>query len=196
MTEIIWYSAIPQLTYPRNSSELRNQIITDPMHLIRALRSLLNHNVKDSFDKTKPASARYYEDLTQRGKISFDVFKKIYRGKQFSPEEVWGFLFQLDIACPLDDKGSLAFIPSLINNEMEEEFKERLTVMKKRSSSLCIQYTLERASVGIFFKLLANFAKATSGSEVELGFVQKVEKREMAITAGVSGTAPRVSNKS
>ena len=48
----------------------------------------------------------------------------------------------------------------------------------------------ERASVGIFYQLLSNFAKThkigTTG--VEMGFVQKVEKREMAITAGVSGS--------
>ena len=101
MTEILWYSAIPQLTYPRYSTELRSQIITDPMYLIRALRYLLNHNVKENFDKTKPASRRHCEDLTKKGKISFDVFKKIYRGskfmgRQFTAAEVWGFLFQLD----------------------------------------------------------------------------------------------------
>ena len=193
MTEILWYSDLPQLTNSRNSKELRNQIITEPMHLIRALRSLLNHNVKENFDKTKPTSRRHYEDLTQKGKISFDVFEKIYRGRQFTAAEVWGFLFQLDIACPLDDKGSVAFIPSLISNEMEEEFKERLAGIKKSGSSLCVQYTFERAKVGIFYiyKLLSNFAKAhkigTTGGRIESAFMQKIEKREMAITAGVSG---------
>ena len=192
MTEILWYSALPQLTYPRNSCELKKQIITDPMHLIKALRSLLNHNPQKSFDKTKPASGRYLEDLTQKGQSSFDVFKKIYRGRQFTAAEVWDFMFQLDIACPLDENGSLAFIPSLISNEKEEEFKKRLSATEKTGSSLCIQYTFERASVGIFYKLLSNFAQAhkigsTSGGRIELAFVQKIEKREMAIAAGVSG---------
>ena len=183
MTEILW---------------LRNQIITEPMHLIRALRSLLNHNVRENFDKTKPTSGRDYEDLTQKGQISFDIFEENYTGRQFTAEEVWDFLFQLDIACPLDKTGSLAFIPSLINNEMQKKFRERLTEIIRSSSTLCIQYTFERASVGIFYKLLSNFAKAhkmgTNGSEVVLGFVQKVEKRDMAITAGVSGTVRKYSS--
>ena len=224
MTEILWYLTLPQLTHPTHTGiELKTQIITDPMHLIRALRSLLSHDVKNFFDKRKPASTGHYKDLTEKGKISFDVFEKNYKGNEFTAAEVWGFLFQLDIACPLDNEESVAFIPSLISNEMEEEFKERLAAIKKSSSTLsqgsqptptggdflksdeehvystlCIQYTLERASVGIFYKLLSNFAKAhkmgTNGSEVVLGFVQKVEKRDMAITAGVSGTVRKYSS--
>ena len=205
MTEILWYSTLPQLTHLRNSTELRNQIITDPMYLIKALRSILKHNVKDSFDKRKPVSTLHYEDLTQKGKIPFDVFEKIYISKttaenlQFTAAEVWGFLFQLDIACPLDDKRSLAFIPSLINNEMQEEFRKHLDETKISGSSLCIQYTFERPSVGIFNKLLSSFAKAhkigTTGGEIELAFVEKVEEREMEITAGVSGSVTTYSSQ-
>ena len=39
-----------------------------------------------------------------RGKITFDVFKKIYKEVVFTAEQAWGFQFQLGVACSIDRK--------------------------------------------------------------------------------------------
>ena len=184
MTDILWYKEI---------AELRHLIITDPMHLIRALRSLLNHNVRSSFDKGDPDSSKHYKSLTQQGKITFDVFQKIYKESEFTAKEAWSFLTKLDIACPINSDGSLVFIPALISDEMHDRFVEKLAEVKRSRSSMCIEYTFRRgmSSVGMFNKLLSRFAQTfkigDTGGSIEVAFLQKVEKRMLEITAGVFG---------
>ena len=191
MTDILWFKETPGL---------RDIIISDPMNLIRALRSLIKPNLASYFDKREPSSAEgHYIRLTQQGSITKEVFKTIYRARHFTAEETWDFLFQLDIACSLNEEKTEAFIPCLISDEMEERVNNKLAEFKRNGSSLCVEYTFSRgaATVGMFNKLLSKFTQAFNIGEtnesIKMAFAQKVEKRKIErrirkkITAGVFG---------
>ena len=176
MTDILWFKETPGL---------RDIIISDPMNLIRALRSLIKPNLASYFDKREPSSEGHYIRLTQQGSITKEVFKTIYRARHFTAEETWDFLSQLDIACSLNEEKTEAFIPCLISDEMEERVNNKLAEFKRNGSSLCVEYTFSRgaATVGMFNKLLSKFTQAFNIGEtnesIKMAFAQKVEKREI-----------------
>ena len=190
MSEILWY---------KEKKVLARIIITDPMNLINSLRTIINHDTSSAWPKGdvyEPAKRR----LLHRGLLSMDDFRDICKERNkesqenvLTADETWTFMIELGIAISLDEEDSLAFIPCLISDDLEQSFRENNSKLERNEDAICFQYEFDRGAttVGMFNRLLSSLAKeyleAGKGGGISKAFSQKIEKRELGMIAGVSG---------
>jgi len=184
--EILWFEKI------------EGKIITDPMELVKAIRTVINHTVLEHLDGADNDDAR--RDLDLKGVITFNTFDKIYQSAGLNPfksSEIWSFLKTLGLAYPLQGEGSEEFvlIPSLINNKTEninDMMKDKKT-MEDSSTTMVLQYTSKHSyqSTRIFYDFVRTFVDTflTEGdlSNITRSYSQKVESRELGLVAGIQG---------
>ena len=178
---------------------LEDLVITQPMMLVKSLRSVVCHNIGDFFQGVEFRSAR--EDLLQKGFLAKNDFLRIYEktcsaGHGFYAEEIWKFLITLGIGLPLA-KGPNGYprllIPCLIKEVTEKSILDKEIEMKRSPNAFSIHYEFNRdhQSMRAYHKMLKTFADTflfgKNGGEVTLAFSQKVEEKRVGNVAGIQG---------
>ena len=118
---IEYFAGTKEFLWFRHIEDLKELVITEPMMLVKSLRSVICHNVSDNFKGIGFDNAK--QDLVQKGLLSYKDFCAIYEATSsedngFSPAETWNFLKMLGISLPLTDIAGdqRVLIPCLIKD--------------------------------------------------------------------------------
>ena len=186
--EILWFKG-------KERGRLRDKVITNPMDFVKSLRTMISHKAIKSFDKVQFLSAK--NALLSKGLLSFESFKVLYEsvpGQKFSEEEVWDYLEELGLICPLVKDGErFALVPCLITDSMEKKIKSSERMMEECPEAVGIEYMFDRnsSSIGMYHMFLSSFAQtflwAENGGEILFASSQKVENRTLGTIGGVKG---------
>ena len=186
--EILWFKRDKR-------GSLEDHVITNPMAFIRSLRSVISHKAINNLGGAQFLGEK--NDLLYKGLLSFHSFKHLHGSasdQKFTDEEVWKYLEELGLICPLKKNGErYALVPSLISDKMEGRVNNMEKAMEKSPDSICIEYIFDRnsSSIGVYHKFLSSFAEAflwaENGGEILLSSSQKVEKRTLGTIGGVYG---------
>ena len=187
--EILWFKG-------KERGRLRDKVITNPMDFVKSLRTMISHKAIKSFDnKVKFLGAK--NALLSKGLLSFESFKVLYAsvpGQKFSEEEVWDYLEELGLICPLVKDGErFALVPCLITDSMEKKIKSSEKMMEESPEAVGIEYMFDRnsSSIGMYHLFLSSFAQtflwAENGGEILFASSQKVEGRTLGTIGGVKG---------
>ena len=186
--EILWFKG-------KERGRLRDKVITNPMDFVKSLRTMISHKAIKSFDKVQFLGAK--NALLNKGLLSFESFKVLYGtvpGQKFSKEEVWDYLGELGLICPIVKDGErFALVPCLITDSMETKIKSSEKMMKESPEAVGIEYMFDRnsSSIEMYHKFLSSFAQtflwAESGGEILFASSQKVENRTLGTIGGVKG---------
>ena len=137
---MLWFEGVP---------EFEDLVIPQPMAFVQSLRTIISHDVreklKDKRGKLKGGEAKQEdEDIQQKGTMSYATFEKIFNQSKevkFSPEQVWQFLIQLNLAIPILGKGeSRILVPSLISDRTREKMMKRA---EEQDDMISIQYVFD-----------------------------------------------------
>ena len=200
-----YFAGTKEFLWFRHVEHLKELVITEPMMFVKSLRSVICHNVGDSFKGIGFDDAK--QDLLQRGLLSYKDFCTIYEAKSsedngFSPAETWNFLIMLGISLPLTEQGEnqRVLIPCLIKDITEAKITKRERKMQESPNAICVQYKFDRdqQSVRVYSKMLEKFTGAflfgENGGEITLSFSQKVEKKRLGNVGGIQGFLKWTSN--
>ena len=186
--QILWFKG-------KERGRLRDKVITNPMDFVKSLRTLISHKAIKSFDKVTFLGAK--NSLLSKGLLSFESFKVLYGsvpGQKFSEEEVWGYLEELGLICPLVKDGErFALVPSLITDSMDKKISSFEMMMEESPEAVGVEYTFDRnsTSIGKYHMFLTCFAQtflwAENGGEILFASSQKVENRTLGTIGGVRG---------
>ena len=183
------------LFYPSNP-DLCLTVITRPMDLVRSLRTVISHKTVGHFKKAQFQHKKL--ELLQKGLLSYEDFQSIYQNspkQAFSEGQVWDFLIQLGLACPMDvnKETRQILVPSLINESMEERVRTRGEELERHEACVSIQYDFDKdgKSIGMYYHLLKVFTESMllgeKGGEIRMSYSQKVEQKKLGNVAGVLG---------
>ena len=186
--DILWF---------KDNEDLRDVVVTEPMSLVRALRTVISHKVVENFDvKVKFGKARA---LLEKGMILERDFKQMYQQREFSHGQIWGFLRQLDLGFTLQsaEKDELLFLPCIISDRNEHKIKSKAMDMWSSPNSICVEYTFDNDThtiahtIGLYSKMLKviteTFLHKEWRGDIAAAFSQKLESRRLGNVAGILG---------
>ena len=181
------------LHYPDNTN-LSELVITRPMDFVRSLRTVISHKTVKNFKKAQFQEQQF--ELLQKGLLSYDDFVSIYRSgpeQAFSEAQVWDFLIQLQLACPMDAERRQILVPSLITDSMEEVMKTREKELERSEACVVLQYNFDKnlKSVAMYNRFLRTLTESMmlgdKGGEIHMSYSQKVEMKKLGNVAAVQG---------
>lgn len=197
-----FFTALGEVLWFKQIESLKNSVIPDPMDLIKALRTVINHKF-EKYLKNREAMREELKDIMERGILSFKVMKFVYNKQisklAFTAEEIWVFLIQLGLGCKLDDEdltdGSLIFLPCLIGDKRKKFLLKQEENMLKDDSSICIQFSLDvnKQGLGMYYDVISiltrNFIYGDRGRGRFIGaFSEKIENRKLGNVGGIYGS--------
>ena len=155
---------------------------------------MISHKTVANFKKAQFQEQQF--ELLQKGLLSYDDFRSIYqRGPEqaFSEDQVWDFLIQLKLACPMDKERRQILVPSLITDGMEKVVKAKEKELEGSEACLVVQYNFDKdkESVGMYNKFLRSLTESMmsreKGGEIHMSYSQKVEMKKLGNVAAVQG---------
>ena len=186
--EILWY---------KDKEVLCETLITQPMILVRSLRTIITHKAANKFEGVKFKARRC--DIRDRGLLTFSDFQEVYNSQKFPifpAKETWEFIVQLGLGIPLQETegDKLMMIPCLINETMEPLVNKIEENLDKDEEAICVRYLFDRSSatIGLYHKFLEIFSQiflwGENGGDIDMAFSQKVEGKKLGCVGGVQGS--------